>query len=133
MSVVADQAGKTPDLIVGEFEDRRRELSAIFQKMQELDGDRLEHELVIKTLSKLEPERECYRLVNNVLVRRTVGEVLPSVDNNNTRIGEVMSTLNAKLKEKEEELNAFKAKYGIVVRGEDVPDTVKASQLSSSS
>ena len=38
-----------------------------------------EHDLVIKTLEPLEPGRRCSRLVGEVLVERTVGDVLPAV------------------------------------------------------
>lgn len=80
------QAEKPQDEIVGEFEMRRSEIASIFEKMQELDSDRLEHELVLKTLNKLEPERRCFRLVNNVLVERTVAEVLPAVTANSDKV-----------------------------------------------
>ncbi|CEO97074.1 Prefoldin subunit 2 [Plasmodiophora brassicae] len=116
------QAEKPQDEIVGEFEMRRSEIASIFEKMQELDSDRLEHELVLKTLNKLEPERRCFRLVNNVLVERTVAEVLPAVTANSDKINELISTLGGKLKTKEDELAKFKAEHNIVVRGEDVPN-----------
>lgn len=45
-----------------------------------------EHEAVIKALTKLKPERKCYRLVGEVLVERTVKEVLPAVEGNKEQI-----------------------------------------------
>lgn len=38
--------------------------------------------LVILALDKLESGRKCYRLVGDVLVERTVGEVMPAVQKN---------------------------------------------------
>ena len=41
-----------------------------------------EHQAVIKALDQLDPNRKCFRLVGEVLVERTVQEVLPAVKNN---------------------------------------------------
>jgi hypothetical protein len=41
-----------------------------------------EHKLVVDQLSKLEDTRKAFRLVGGVLVERTVGEVLPVVNEN---------------------------------------------------
>ena len=119
--VAANPSPKNQEAIVEEFEQRSQKITAIFEKMQELDGDRpyraracavlpsplissfgafnnchvfaipiflvlIRFRLVIKTVRKLEPERECYRLINNILVERTVGEVLPAVDSNITKV-----------------------------------------------
>ena len=50
-----------------------------------------EHEAVIKALSNLDPDRKCFRLVGEVLVERTVSEVLPAVSANHEQIGMVRS------------------------------------------
>jgi prefoldin subunit 2 len=52
------------------------------QKITELESDRNEHSLVADTLEPLEPGRRAYRLVGEVLVERTVEEVLPSIKKN---------------------------------------------------
>ena len=49
-----------------------------------------EHEAVVKALVDLQPDRKCYRLVGEVLVERTVEEVLPAVRGNKEQI-EVVS------------------------------------------
>ena len=41
-----------------------------------------EHQAVIKALEQLDPSRKCFRLVGEVLVERTVQEVLPAVKSN---------------------------------------------------
>lgn len=38
--------------------------------------------LVIDSISPLEPERKCFRMVGGVLVERTVKEVLPALETN---------------------------------------------------
>lgn len=41
-----------------------------------------EHQLVCETMEPMEPGRKAFRLVGDVLVERTVGEVLPAVKRN---------------------------------------------------
>jgi prefoldin subunit 2 len=38
--------------------------------------------LVIDSISPLEPERKCFRMVGGVLVERTIKEVLPALETN---------------------------------------------------
>ena len=63
--------------------------SQIWAKITELDLERQEHALVLETLTPLEAERRCFRLVGGVLVERTVGEVAPAVTRNREALEEV--------------------------------------------
>ena len=56
------------------------------QKIAELEFDKNEHRLVEDTLKPLDGKRRAYRLVGEVLVERTVEEVLPSVSNNREKV-----------------------------------------------
>lgn len=51
----------------------------VYGKINELEADLNEHDLVIKTLEPLDKQRKCFRLIGGVLVERTVEEVLPAV------------------------------------------------------
>ena len=62
------------------------ECQRLMQKIAELDVDRNEHSLVEETLKPLDPKRRAYRLVGEVLVERTVEEVLPSVTGNRENV-----------------------------------------------
>lgn len=42
--------------------------------------------LVIDTLQDVDPSRKCYRLVEGILVERTVKEVLPALENNKEEV-----------------------------------------------
>lgn len=44
---------------------------------------------MIKALQSLDPGRKCYRLIGEVLVERTVKEVLPAVKSNEDQIAMV--------------------------------------------
>ena len=60
-------------------------------KVAELEMDRNEHRLVEETLGPLDSDRRAYRLVGEVLVERTVGEVLPSVKSNRENVSRIIS------------------------------------------
>jgi len=62
------------------------ECQQLMNKVAELEMDRNEHKLVEDTLQPLDPERRAYRLVGEVLVERTVKEVLPSVITNRENV-----------------------------------------------
>lgn len=57
------------------MEEREQLTTASIERQQEV----AEHDLVIKTLEPLDAERKCFRLVGEVLVERTVADVLPAV------------------------------------------------------
>ena len=63
-----------------------QECQQLMNKVAELEMDRNEHKLVEDTLEPLDPERRAYRLVGEVLVERTVKEVLPSVKTNRENV-----------------------------------------------
>mmetsp|Transcript_32069 Transcript_32069/g.73780 ORF Transcript_32069/g.73780 Transcript_32069/m.73780 type:complete len:112 (-) Transcript_32069:318-653(-) len=71
------------------------------------------HRLVEKTLTPLEESRRAFRLVGDILVERTVGEVLPSVESNRKNIDEVLGSLTVRLQEKQKETLEWKNKYNI--------------------
>jgi chaperonin cofactor prefoldin len=68
-----------PDVILAKYKQMLSECQQLTSKIQQLNADREEHKLVVEKLAGLEPERKAFRLVANVLVERTVGEVLPVV------------------------------------------------------
>merc|ERR1712031_86340 len=65
--------------VLDEYKSLHRECKTLTQKMAELDGEASEHQLVITTIKDMSDERRCYRLVNGVLVQRTVKEVRPTL------------------------------------------------------
>ena len=60
----------------------KQELQAIATKIGELEAEKDEHQLVIDTISPLNPDRACFRLVGGILVKKTVTETLPLVEQN---------------------------------------------------
>lgn len=62
------------------------ECNQLMNKLSELESDRNEHILVEDTLKPMEGGRRAYRLVGDVLVERTVAEVLPSITKNKENV-----------------------------------------------
>lgn len=76
---MAEQQLKTEQDIIRRFQELRMKLNNIHGKINELEAELTEHDLVIKTLEPLDKQRKCFRLIGGVLVERTVEEVLPAV------------------------------------------------------
>lgn len=62
------------------------ECQKLTTKISELEMDRNEHRLVEETLRPLDGKRRAYRLVGEVLVERSVADVLPSVTSNRENV-----------------------------------------------
>ena len=76
----------SPSDAVRRYNEIMQETPKLVQKITELEMDRNEHKLVEDTLTPLDPSRRAYRLVGEVLVERTVDEVLPSVKANRENV-----------------------------------------------
>jgi prefoldin subunit 2 len=63
-----------------------QEQQQIAQKISEFEMESNEHRMVEETLAPLDASRRAYRLVGEVLVERTVEEVLPSVKQNRENV-----------------------------------------------
>lgn len=82
-------AGPAPTAaVIQKYRQMSAECQQLMSKIAELEMERNEHKLVEDTLVPLDPERRAYRLVGEVLVERTVGEVLPSVKANRENVSE---------------------------------------------
>jgi prefoldin subunit 2 len=75
--------------------------------------------IVVSALEKVEDDRKCFRLINGVLVQRTVKEVRPALVNSREQLGEAIKSHSEALTRKGVELNDYKEKYNIRVRGAD--------------
>lgn len=117
----------TQGQIVERFSSMREEVNALWSKMTELSSEASEHEQVIKALDPMEPSRKCFRLIGDVLVERTVGEVLPAVRKNEEGIKEVLESYAKELEVKRKALAAFQTKYKIRVKGEDFEEDEEES------
>lgn len=59
-------------------------------------------------MTPLPSDRKCFRMINGVLVERTVGEVLPTLQTNADGLKEVMESLVKQYKGKQDEMEKWK-------------------------
>ncbi|XP_059481377.1 prefoldin subunit 2 [Neocloeon triangulifer] len=120
--------GKSPEEIVAGFNTLRNEQRRLALKISEMEVDLNEHKIVVDALEKVEDDRKCFRLINGVLVQRTVKEVRPSLMHSRDQLSEAIRLHNEALSRKGTELNEYKDKYNIRVRnaGDEEPEKQEA-------
>ena len=77
------QSNVDPQTVLNYMREQCTDLS---MKINTMDLDKTEHELVINALEPLPADRKCYRMIGSVVVERTVGEVLPAVKKNREQV-----------------------------------------------
>ena len=63
---------------------------------------------MLETLGPLEPDRKCFRMINGVLVERTVEDVTPALQTNSDGLKKVLEELLKQYKWQQEELEKWK-------------------------
>ena len=66
--------------------------------------------LVLETLEPLSVDRKCFRLINGVLVERTVKDVVPALKTNQEGLKKVLDDLVKQYKNKQDELDKWKVR-----------------------
>ena len=64
--------------------------------------------LVIETLDPLPKDRKCFRMINGVLVERTIEDVLPALKTNSDGLKQVLEEMLKQYKSKQSELDSWK-------------------------
>ncbi|CAI6361552.1 unnamed protein product [Macrosiphum euphorbiae] len=118
------------ELIHNTFNALRTEQRQLATKLSEIELDLNEHSIVIDTLNKLDDERKCFRLIGGVLVERKICDVLPTLIKNRGEMGKIVKTLNEQLTKKGIEINEFKNKHNIQVKGGVTPMTEEVESQS---
>lgn len=87
--------------------------------------------LVLETLEPLSGDRKCFRLINGVLVERTVKDVVPALQTNQDGLKKVLDDLVKQYKNKQDELDKWKVRISpIVQRQHAFPMVQLAANLS---
>ncbi|KAI7360123.1 hypothetical protein KC320_g54 [Hortaea werneckii] len=75
--------------------------------------------LVLETLTPLPGDRKCFRMINGVLVERTVSEVLPALQTNAEGLKKVLEDLVKQYRTKQEDMDNLieKEQYSGVTKG----------------
>ena len=66
------------------------------------------YRLVLETLKPLPGDRKCFRMVNGVLVERSVGDVLPALQTNSDGLKKVLEDLLKQYQTKQTEMEKWK-------------------------
>lgn len=96
-----------------QYREILQECDQLARRIAEFEVDRNEHILVEETLKPLDGSRRAYRLVGDVLVERSVQEVLPSVTSNRENLEATIKALRDRLESRQKEGAELKAKYNI--------------------
>ena len=70
----------------------------LVQKLMEIEDEKKENELVLESISKLEDNRKCWRLINGVLMEKTKVEVVPEMRIVINNLNQVMNQITESLK-----------------------------------
>lgn len=66
------------------------------------------HRLVLETLEPLSGDRKCFRMINGVLVERTVKDVVPALKTNSEGLKKVLEDLVKQYNSKQQEMEKWK-------------------------
>ncbi|KDD74828.1 hypothetical protein H632_c1048p0 [Helicosporidium sp. ATCC 50920] len=119
---------KTEQEVVEIFQRLMEQRDSLSTAAIERRSDIAEHDLVIKTLEKVDDDRRCHRLIGDVMVERSKKTVLPEVVENRNNLAALVKTYEEKLEEKQREVLAFQKKYNIRIKGEDSAGPAKADK-----
>lgn len=86
---------------------------------------------VIDTLKNVDESRKCFRLIGGVLCERTVKEVLPQLNDSKDQLEKLISQRQEHLSAKGVEINQFRDKHNIKIKGQDDASIAPTEQSSS--
>ena len=69
----------------------------------------------METLKPLPSDRKCFRLINGVLIERTVADVVPALQTNSEGLKKVLGDLVKQYNKQQEEMEKWKKKNNIQV------------------
>ncbi|MCJ1373049.1 hypothetical protein MMC20_004275 [Loxospora ochrophaea] len=90
-------------------------LQQIAQKIGDVEQEAEEHKLVLETLGTLPEDRKCFRMINGVLVERTVKDVAPALKTNSEGLKNVLDELLKQYKRQQNEMDKWKKKNNVQV------------------
>ncbi|OAR00133.1 hypothetical protein LLEC1_06583 [Akanthomyces lecanii] len=109
-----DEANLDVDL-QAQYSNFKNVLQQIAQKIGDIEQEAEEHKLVLETLEPLPEDRKCFRLINGVLVERTVKDIVPALQTNQEGLKKVLDDLVKNYKTKQDELDSWKKKNNVQV------------------
>ncbi|SOV24910.1 prefoldin subunit 2, putative [Plasmodium sp. DRC-Itaito] len=101
------------------YEQIEKDRVQLVSKIEELYQDVVEHKLVLEALESVPSDRRCYRMVGEVLVERTVGEIKPALLDHKNKVEQIIAECQKQLDQKNNEISNFikSAKVGNLPSG----------------
>ena len=96
------------------MEERETLMTITLERQSEVD----EHELVLKRLKEENESKKAWRLVGDVLVERTVAEMVPELTKQRDNLAAVTKNFKEQLEAKSKEVAAYQEKYNIRIKGQ---------------
>lgn len=115
----SSKSGKSNEEVFAGFQTLRNEQRLMASKLSEMEMELNEHKIVIDTLKNVDPKKKCYRMIGGVLCERIVEDVMPTLVTNKEQLTKVIEALNDQLTKKGIEINEYKEKHNIRIRGQD--------------
>ncbi|KAL8906970.1 MAG: hypothetical protein Q9171_006045 [Xanthocarpia ochracea] len=97
------------------YTNYKNNLQQLADRIGNVEQETEEHKLVLETLKPLPGDRKCFRMINGVLVERTVDGVLPALQTNSDGLKKVLDELVKQYKRQQEEMEKWKKKNNIQV------------------
>ncbi|KAF2836533.1 prefoldin subunit 2 [Patellaria atrata CBS 101060] len=98
-----------------QYSNYKNTLQQIAQKIGDVEQEAEEHKLVLETLEPLPQDRKCFRMINGVLVERSVKDVVPALKTNSDGLKKVLDDLLKQYKTKQDEMEKWKKKNNVQV------------------
>ncbi|KAI6716888.1 hypothetical protein JHW43_000621 [Diplocarpon mali] len=117
-----------------EYTNYKNGLQQIASKIGDVESEAEEHKLVLETLEPLPEDRKCFRMINGVLVERTVKDVVPALKTNSDGLKKVLEDLVKQYNSKQVEMEKWKSRSssprlyttaGTIVEASDAPSQSK--------
>ncbi|CAF9909413.1 MAG: hypothetical protein GOMPHAMPRED_006749 [Gomphillus americanus] len=93
----------------------KNNLQQLAQKIGDVEQEAEEHKLVLETLDPLPGDRKCFRMVNGILVERTVKDVIPALQTNSDGLKKVLDELVKQYKKQQDDMEKWKKKNNVQV------------------
>ncbi|KAL9041691.1 MAG: hypothetical protein Q9214_004021, partial [Letrouitia sp. 1 TL-2023] len=91
-----------------QYTNYKNNLQQLAQRIGDVEQEAEEHKLVLDTLKPLPESRKCFRMINGVLVERTVKDVMPALTTNSEGLKKVLEELLKQYKKQQEEMEKWK-------------------------
>lgn len=115
MSENKKSAPKVNPELQQQYNTFKSKISQLSTKIGELEGEAEEHKLVLESLRPMDKDRKCFRMIGGALVEKTVGEVIPMLETNESGLRSVLETLAKDYQKTNEEMTNWQKKNKVQI------------------